>query len=276
MFDRHLMGLTPVRVLLTAALGALVSLPSAASSQILPHRAIYDLTLSRTQENSTVTQASGLFEFEWEDACSGWTVLHKTRLKVDYSDGRHLDFGASHKSWESKDGKKYQFFIKRNYNGATVEEVRGEAERGDGERRGTARFSGGEEDREMTLPKGAVFPTQHSLELLNAAEEERLPMWRIVFDGSGDDGFFGISAALVSRLAPGEDLGEVAAKMEDAQSWRMQLAFFDVKNQTGEPEQEQGLRIFSNGVVDELELDYGDFVVTARLRDLEPFDRPDC
>ncbi len=275
MFDRQFMGLSPLRCFLAAAFCATFVLPAGASSQILPHRAIYDLTLSRTQENSTVTQASGFFEFEWEDACSGWTVLHKTRLKVDYSDGRHLDFGASHKSWEAKDGKTYQFFIKRDYNGATVEEVRGEAERGDGDRRGTARISG-QEERELTLPKGAVFPTQHSLELLNAAEEDRLPLWTIVFDGSGDDGFFGISAALVGRLEAGEDLGEVAATMDDEASWRMQLAFFDVKNQTGEPEQEQGLRIFANGVVDELELDYGDFVVKARLRELKPFDEPDC
>ena len=275
MFDRHLVGLSPVRLLLAAVLSAVFTLPSVAASQILPHRAIYDLKLSRTEANSNVTQASGYFEFEWEDACSGWTVLHQTRLKVDYADGRQLDFGASHKSWESKDGKKYQFFIKRNYNGATVEEVRGEAERGEGDRRGTARFSG-PEDRELTLPKGAVFPTQHSLELLNSAAADELPLWRIVFDGSGDDGFFGISAALVSSLAPGEDVGEVAATMEEAASWRMQLAFFDVKNQTGAPEQEQGLRIFANGVVDELELDYGDFVVKARLRELKPFEAPDC
>ncbi|WP_282609665.1 DUF1849 family protein [Pelagibius sp. Alg239-R121] len=275
MFDRQDPRVSSVRLFFAAALIAFFASPSLAASQILPHRAIYDLKLSKTQANSTVTQAQGFFEFEWEDACSGWTVLHQTRLKVDYSDGRQLDFGASHKSWESKDGKKYQFFIKRNYNGATVEEVRGEAERGEGGARGTARYSA-PDDREMTLPKGAVFPTQHSLELLNAAEGETLPLWRIVFDGSGDDGFFGISAALVRRLAPGEDLGEVAAEMSDEASWRMQLAFFDVKNQTGAPEQEQGLRIFANGVVDELELDYGDFVVKARLRELKPFAAPDC
>ena len=275
MFDRHPVGLFPVRLLLAAVLSAAFAMPAAASSQILPHRAIYDLRLSRTEANSNVTQASGYFEFEWEDACSGWTVLHQTRLKVDYSDGRQLDFGASHKSWESKDGKKYQFFIKRNYNGTTVEEVRGEAEQGDGGARGTARFTV-PEDRELVLPKGAVFPTQHSLELLKAAQGENLPLWRIVFDGSGDDGFFGISAALVNRLAPGQELGEVASKIDDAASWRMQLAFFDVKNQTGEPEQEQGLRIFANGVVDELELDYGDFVVKAHLRELKPFEAPDC
>ncbi len=275
MFDRTGSGTSSVQVFMAAALAAIFVLPSAATSQILPHRAIYDLKLSKTQANSNVTQASGFFEFEWEDACSGWTVLHKTRLKVNYSDGRSLDFGASHKSWEAKDGTSYQFFIKRDYNGGAAEEVRGEAQRGEGDQPGIATYSVPEE-REITLPKGAIFPTQHSLELLSAAEGEGLPLWRVVFDGSGDDGFFGISAALARPLAPGEEPGEIAQAVAAQSSWRLQLAFFDIKNQTGAPEQEQALRIFANGVVDELELDYGDFVVKARLRELKPFDAPDC
>ncbi len=275
MFVRSLMSLSSARLSLAAVLAVLLTLPSLAWSQILPHRAIYDLKLSRTEENSNVTQARGYFEFEWADACSGWTVLHKTRLKVDYSDGRHLDFGASHKSWEAKDGKTYQFFIKRDYNGSTVEEVRGEAERGEGERRGTARFSLPEE-RELMLPKGAIFPTQHSLELLEAATEGRLPLWRIMFDGSGDDGLYGISAALVGGLAPGEEMGDVAGKMQEAASWRIQLAFFDMNDRTGVPQSEQALRFYSNGVVDELELDYGDFVVKAHLREFTALDASDC
>ncbi len=275
MIDRTGSGTSSVQLFMAAALAAIFVLPSAAMSQILPHRAIYDLKLSKTQANSNVTHASGFFEFEWEDACSGWTVLHKTRLKVDYADGRSLDFGASHKSWEAKDGTSYQFFIKRDYNGGATEEVRGEAQRGEGDKPGIATYSIPEE-REITLPKGAIFPTQHSLELLSAAEGESLPLWRVVFDGSGDDGFFGISAALARPLAPGEDLGEIADAVAAESSWRLQLAFFDIKNQTGAPEQEQALRIFANGIVDELELDYGDFVVKARLRELKPFEAPNC
>jgi hypothetical protein len=281
MFDRQGPGVPTVRLLLMAVLVNALTLPlagaatSADAAQVLPHKAIYDLHLSRTQINSSVTQAEGFFEFEWGDACSGWTVVHQTRLKIDYSDGRRLDFGASHKSWESKDGKSYQFFIKRNYNGSPVEEVRGEASLGDGDARGTAHFSLPEE-RDVTLPKGTIFPTQHSIELLQAAEREELPLWRIVFDGSGNDGFFGISAALMQSYPPGEDLSEIAGRLSAERSWQMQLAFFDLKNQTGEPEQEQSLRIFNNGVVDELELDYGDFVVKARLREFRPLLVPDC
>lgn len=275
MIDRTGSGTSSVQLFMAAALAAIFVLPSAAMSQILPHRAIYDLKLSKTQANSNVTHASGFFEFEWEDACSGWTVLHKTRLKVDYADGRSLDFGASHKSWEAKDGTSYQFFIKRDYNGGAAEEVRGEAQRGEGDQPGIATYSIPEE-REVALPKGVIFPTQHSLELLSAAEGGSLPLWRVVFDGSGDDGFFGISAALARPLAPGEDLGEIADAVAAESSWRLQLAFFDIKNQTGAPEQEQALRIFANGIVDELELDYGDFVVKARLRELKPFEAPNC
>jgi hypothetical protein len=53
--------------------------------------------------------------------------------------------------------------------------------------------------------------------------------------------------------------------IDDVPSWRVQLAFFGPGAQSVEPEQEQGLRLFANGVVDEMTLDYGDLVLASDL-----------
>lgn len=59
-------------------------------------------------------------------------------------------------------------------------------------------------------------------------------------------------------------------------SWRVNLAFFGVGAESVEPEQEQGLRLFANGVVDEMHLDYGDFVLDADLTELTRLPAPEC
>ena len=43
-----------------------------------------------------------------------------------------------------------------------------------------------------------------------------------------------------------------------------------------EPEHEQGLRLYANGIVDEMLLDYGDFVLRAELDVLEALPPLEC
>jgi len=43
-----------------------------------------------------------------------------------------------------------------------------------------------------------------------------------------------------------------------------------------EPEYEQEMRLFANGVVDDLLLDYGDFTLDAELVDLVALPPPQC
>ena len=42
--------------------------------EIAPHRAVYDLSLAGSKGNSQVVDVTGAMEFDWEDACDGWSV----------------------------------------------------------------------------------------------------------------------------------------------------------------------------------------------------------
>ena len=241
-----------------------------------PHRASYDLTLSRTRAQSKVTQAGGQLEFEWADACDAWTVSQRSRIHVTYNTGRNIDFGWSHNSWESKDGTRYRYFIRRIYAGGEVEETRGAATLEAPGKQGAAVFTLPEE-KEVPLPAGTIFPTGHSLEMMAAAEAGSLPIWRTVFDGSGDDGgLYGVSATLSHALADGVGASLDSELLKDRVSWRLQLAFFGLGAGDVEPEQEQALRLFANGIADDLTFDYGDFALDAKLVELEALPDPAC
>lgn len=245
------------------------------AASFTPHRAVYDMTLDKSRSNGVVSRAQGKLEFEWADVCAGWMVSQKTRIQVSYGDGRTVDFGWSINSLEAKNGQRYQFFIRRFFGDGESESVRGKAQLDGPGGPGLATYSVPEE-KEIMLPKGTIFPTEHTLLLMDAAERGEKNFWRIMFDGSGDEGLSGVNVAISEQIPAGKAGEFKSPLLDDVESWRMDLAFFSMDKSNSEPEHEQTLRLFANGVVDELLLDYGDFVLKATLKQLEKLPVPNC
>ncbi len=271
-----------VGVLVSGApvLGALVlgvgaSGAAEAATGFLPHRAVYDLSLAKFRSNGSVTSAEGKLEFEWDDICTAWTISQRTRVRMTTTEGQVFDFGWTLNALEGRDGRSYRFFIRRLNIDGSNEDLRGKARLGDAGEGGVATFSAPEQ-REVPLPKGTLFPTAHSLRLIEAARNGELPLWVTVFDGSGDTGLFGINAAL-SETLPAEAPNRFESPLLRGQvSWRLHLAYFGMDDTVSEPEHEQALRLYANGVVDEMLLDYGDFVLRAELGVLEALPKLAC
>jgi hypothetical protein len=266
-------------VCLIVAFAALAAGPggwrTAEAAGFQAHRAVYDLSLAKSRNNGAMTRAEGKLEFEWANACTGWTVSQRTRVRMATSGGQPFEFGWSLNALESLDGRTYRFFIRRINPDGSDEAVRGEARFPAPGARGVAVFNK-PESRKLPLAKGTLFPTAHSLELMDAAASGGLPLWRTVFDGSGDDGLFGVNAALTETLTADAPKSFESALLRDQASWRLRLAYFGMDETVSEPEHEQALRLYANGIVDEMLLDYGDFVLRADLTLLEALPPLDC
>lgn len=258
------------------ALGALAS-PAGLTAAVglTPHRAVYSLDLGTARGDSNVTQARGRLEFEWDDVCDGWTVRQRMSLSVVHRSGEEFNSNWTINSWESKDGLSYRFFIRHFTPGGEAEVLKGAARLDGPGEGGVATYRGTEEWR-LELPRGTLFPTKHSLEMMALAERGALPVWRILFDGFGQDDLQGVSAALVKSIGEGESTSIESDLIAGQPSWRIHLAYFLLDKQTMEPDHEQDFRIFANGVVDELVIDYGDFTIDAVLEDLKPLPEPGC
>jgi hypothetical protein len=266
-----LAGLTALLPVLLAAAGA----PALAAPRIAPHIAIYKLSLGKSTGGQAVTHANGRIEFKWSEGCDGWTISQRTLMVLSNSQGRNLQSSWTLDAWESKDGLSYRFAVRRAEGGHDPVETRGKA-RLDGPNLGGRVDYSAPEERMVLLPKGTVFPTRHSLDVLAAAEGRELLLWRTVFDGTGAEGLFGVNAAVAQAIPEGTAPSFDSPLIAGVQSWRMRFAYFDVDQQTAEPDHEQALRIYANGVVDELEFDYSDFALEASLERLEALPSPDC
>jgi hypothetical protein len=264
-----------VLALILSGLAAAVSAAPAhatAGIEIVPHRALYALSLGSAKNRSGVVGVDGKLAFEWADSCDGWTVEQRYDLRVRYTHGPEIEILTSYVSWESKDGLNYRFNVRRVSNGNKEEEYRGSATLEAKGAAGGVRYTV-PEGRHDRMPAGTVFPTEHTELLLErAAAGERL-FSRPVFDGATDDGTMLVNAFIAGPLPLRPDAGQPLA---NAPGWRVRLAFFPLTKESALPEYEVGLALQTNGIARSVELVYDDFVIKGMLDEVERLPAPGC
>jgi hypothetical protein len=266
---------TTVLAIAAAAGAALGAPPAGAAVEIAPHRALYEIRLSGVSSGAQVTGVSGRMGFEWGDACDGWTVQQRFQLRFQYADGNAVEMVTSYATWEAKDGGAYRFNVRRMVNGETEEEVRGEADlRRDGSG-GVVRYVRPEAS-EDALPPGTMFPSAHTIALIETAKADGRFHASVVFDGSDTEGATELTTAIALGHPPRARLSGPGGSLLVGTAWPMRLAFFPREPGGAEPEYEMGLSLLDNGVAESLEIDYGEFRVSGRLVDLEALPRPRC
>ena len=241
--------------------------------EITPHRAVYDLSFGGSSGRSDVVNVTGTMLFEWEDSCDGWSVTQRTAMTFSYQTGESVDLGWSVVTWESRDGQRYRFFVRNLENGQLKDEYRGEA-RLDGPGQGGAVEYTLPEKRTVALPAGTLFPTAHTLELLQRVEAGETFFWATIFDGFDENGLSDVSAVVTNRLDTEVGAAGRWPLLTVAPSSRVTLAFFDRASETAEPKHEQQLRLHHNGVVETIDFDFGEFNVLGKLRELKELPPP--
>ncbi len=255
-------------------LGLLWASPALAV-EIMPHRAVYEMSLARTGTGSAIVDVAGVMTFEWADSCDGWTVNQRSAMTFVYNTGEQVKLGWSLVSWEAKDGLRYRFFVRQLQDGEVKEELRGEARLDGVGAAGTARYSLPKANT-VALPAGTLFPTAHTVMLLERAAAGELLVWAKVFDGSDESGLFGVNAVIGPPRAKPQGAAAPMSPLTAGPVRHVDLAFFAATGQAAEPEHEQNLDMHDNGVVEYLVLDYGDFEVIAKLSEIERLTPPGC
>lgn len=259
-----------------AALGPVAPAAADTAANILPHRAGYALTLKSVRSGSGVIDVDGVLSYDWTDSCDGWIVEQRYVLRVIRGSGPVVEITASYANWESKDGLKYRFNVKRG-GGADSDdesEVQGEASlKGKGEG-GVAEFEEPEEEK-IELPPGTVFPTEHTLILIDKAKAGEKFDRHQVFDGAEIEGPSTMSSFILPQRP--EPPGGVPKALTAPQPvWPTTIAVFSPDQTASTPSFEMTIYLQENGVVPELVMDYGDFAVHGRLKIFEKLDKAEC
>jgi hypothetical protein len=249
---------------MSAAIAGLVGLSQVAdAADLAAHRAHYKLAMDSARGD--VSNATGDMSYEVTDACDGWATRQRLSMTITNSDGQDVQMVSDYATWESKDGLRMQFHMRQTTDTAVTDQVDGSATLDSIGGPGVVKYTVPKPD-EVKLPAGTVFPTEHTNKLIDAAVAGKKFLSLPLFDGTGPDGAQDTFVTIANWTGPSAAKYPELAKLP---SGRVHISFFDRKKGSTMPDYSVGMRYFSNGVSDDLAMDFGDFVMKGGLDKFE-------
>jgi hypothetical protein len=238
---------------------------TSATSGLIAHRALYTLTLA-TAKSTDIVAARGSMGYEVTDACDGWAVRQRLRMTVTNADGQEIEMASDYTTWEAKDGLKFRYHMRQTTDTAVTSQTDGEAllrkTGGTGEAHYTTPH-----DTTIPLPAGVVFPMAHTGAIITAAREKKHFLSLPLFDGTDENGAEDSFIVILDWKSP---MSTKWLALSSLPSTRVHLSFFDRKPRTMTPTYEVGMRYWENGVADDMKMDFGDFVMDAKMKEFAP------
>jgi len=247
--------------------------------RLVPHRAVYDLSLAKSTGSRSVESARGRIAFDFTgDACAGYGLKYRqvTVLESAETGARTSDLRTA--TFEDGDGKAFRFKTDSGPD-AKREPVEGEAERQDGTGL-TVRLKQPKRDS-VTFDGDIVFPTAHMRRLVEAARAGQTTLSVKVFDGAEDGRkVYDTLAVIGRRIEPGRvDALEATAHQERLAKlarWPVTLSYFTAGEGERTPVYVLSFDLYENGVSRALLLDYGDFALRGEMQKLDLLPESAC
>lgn len=266
----------------TAADAYAAALPGEAGDvPIAIHRALYNFKLVAVEPGAGINGVEGRMYFDQDDVCDAWTTDRRFTTEYQYADSP-VDVTSSHYvMFESKDRQQFSFSSERQENGEMTEQLRGSVESAaDGAARAVYSRP---DDLGYDLPKGYLFPTRHSMEVIRHARAGEQFFSAVVFDGTDADGPVELSAFIGKKVTP-DEIKKIkgANKKIDAglltpDAWHVRLSVFPLKEAAEMmPSYEMDMIMHDNGVVSYALVDYKTFKVEQKLTALEKLAPKKC
>lgn len=249
----------------------------AGPSNLLPHRAVYDLTLKEASERSGITNMIGRMVYEFNgSSCDGYTVNFRFVTEIDTGEAvRIADQQTT--TYENINSHTFNFVTKSYVNQSLDHEIKGKAA-----------LEGKELKVEIDKPSkiglelpAARFPTEHMLELIAKARQGQRFYQSRIFDGSDEANEALVTTTVLGKLQPAGTAVDPefkgASLLAKQDFWPVAISYFNEQNKNdGTPIYSINFKLYENGVTRDLTMDYGDFSLSGKLANLELFDQAPC
>ncbi|MGL4496582.1 MAG: cell envelope integrity EipB family protein [Beijerinckiaceae bacterium] len=268
---------------LLAAGGAMgliaASAAQAAPVELLPHRAVYDLSLSRTTPVRGIEGARGRIVYEGGgSACEGYTSSFRQVVQMEGSEiGTRLTDVRS-TTFEEPGGKGFRFVIDRMLPGEPPGRTEGKT--GTGGEAATVRLSKPKPGT-VALPQGVTFPANHTRVLIEAAKAGDTTHTVKTYDGSDEGQAIYETTTIIGRAIRADVAAEAGdagllKSMSGMARWPMVISYFKAGSADMNPVYTMTMELYENGVARALRLDYGGLALDGKLAGLELGKMPKC
>lgn len=258
---------------LAGATGALAT----PATGLAPHRAVYDLQLEDASERSGIAGLYGRMVYEFNGSpCEGYTVSFRFVTQVSTGEETRLTDQQT-TTYEDLKNRNFRFLTRSFTDEKLDKEVRGSAR---DEAAGMSVDLTAPDTKQIELAE-SLFPTEHMLEVIERARKGERFFESRIFDGSdtGDKTLM-TTTILGKQEMPEAGAGgdaEKAGSLSTEAFWPVSIAYYNDDAQGDAlPVYRMSFKLYENGITRDLTMDYGEFVLTGKLANLEVFKTEEC
>jgi hypothetical protein len=235
------------------------------------HRAVYDLTLDRSEQPAGVGDLTGRIVAEFTGSeCGGYATSLRYVTERSDRNGKKWLFDARSATFE--DGADFNFSNRVFINKTLSEESRGVASKTDD---GVTVALTKPGEKKFVLDKSVAFPVEQTARIIEAGRRNENFVQIDVYDGTEDGELLYSTTSVISDgQSARDDLGdEIVARdagVSGLSHWQVVVSYFNQET-TGErtPIVVMSYVLYDNGIVRGLKFDYGNFAILGRLANLE-------
>jgi hypothetical protein len=257
----------------------LVGSPSAraAGPMLLPHHAVYKLTLASSSGNKAPADATGMISYDFSGSdCDGYKTVFRqvTALQPPEGDTRVSETKTT--TLEGSNSATFAFDSRTTVNEGDPQNVKGEARR---EGDGTVDVSLQQPDAASLDVKAPVFfPTEHLAHIIAAAQSGTKILSASVFDGSdtGKKVYNTLSVIGAPIATPAADKAAQDDTLKNARRWPVTISYFEQDQGDSQPAYVLSFELYENGVSRALKVDYGNFALRGELVEFKPGEASAC
>lgn len=266
--------------LCAAAVLVLTGTPALSASSgfdsLQPHRAVYDLTLAEAEERSGIAGIYGRMVYEFKgSACAGYTTNFRFVTRIDTGEENRLSDQQT-TTFEDVKARIFRFTTKTFTDRQLDREVTGKAE--DAGNRIAVSLENPSK-RNVELEEGR-FPTEHMLDLLEHARAGDHVFEARIFDGSDNaDQTMMATTVIGKKAAPDgtEATDPVIGALSKSEFWPVTIAYFnDGDTADSLPTYRMAFKLYDNGIIRDILMDYSDYALKGKLTRLELLDPEPC
>ncbi|MGI9524948.1 MAG: EipB family protein [Hyphomicrobiaceae bacterium] len=267
-----------------AAMGGLEqSCAASASINLAPHRAVYNFTLDQKYAGARFSELAGRYVYELTgNRCAGYHMRIRFVTRRVSVAGEVTLSDLRMQTWENGIGTDLRFNTEFYSNQRLTIEGEGQAKR-TGVAAPTNVSMVKPNKRKIRLTRGVLFPVQHSLKLLAAAEEGQRIFTSDLYDvAERDTKVYRTTAILGKKREPGANASLERALNDDVldkvAAWPVAISYFDPDAPIGDavPKYESSFWFFENGISRRIVFDYGAYAIRGRLMRLEMLKEQSC
>ena len=268
----------PVFLAIVTSLTGTASFPAIAAQAggvgLASHRAVYDLKLAQSRGKRPMSAVRGRILYDFTGSpCEGYALQFRQVSQLDSGEGTASLSDLRATTWEDGSAKRLRFHSQNFLNERLRDAVDGQAERVE---KGIGVKLTKPSDKSVGFEVEAVFPTEHVRHIIAAARDGKTTYEAVVYDGSeSGEKLYDTLAVIGKAIAPDERKPNDAAAAESALAsltrWPVTISYFARGKQVGEqtPVYAITFELYENGVSRALLLDYGDFVISGEMTQLE-------